>query len=105
VPYGYRAVAGPAGLFRVGDQASVIPSFCGDGVAMALGSGRRAAEAVLSGQEAAWHHAAWGRAVAVQMRLAGVLSILVGRAPELLVAAAARAPWLAAWAARRTRTG
>jgi flavin-dependent dehydrogenase len=105
VPYGFTAAGGPPGLFRVGDQVSVIPSFCGDGVAMALGSGRRAAEAILAGRDAASHHAAWGRSVAWQMRIAGVLSALVGRTPGLLVAAAGRAPALAGWAARRTRTG
>jgi flavin-dependent dehydrogenase len=105
VPYGYVAAGGPPGLFRVGDQASVIPSFCGDGVAMALGSGRHAAEAILAGEEAPAHHAAWGRSIARQMRIAGVLSALVGRAPGLLVSTASRAPGLAAWAARRTRTG
>lgn len=43
VPYGWRARAGEAGLFRLGDQAAVIASLAGDGVAIALASGRMAA--------------------------------------------------------------
>jgi hypothetical protein len=72
---------------------------------MALGSGRCAAKAILSGREAPAHHAAWKRSVTRQMWIAGVLSTFVGHAPGLLVSAASRAPGLAAWAARRTRTG
>jgi len=34
---------------RVGDQLAVIPSFCGDGMAIALDSGRRAAARILAG--------------------------------------------------------
>lgn len=43
VPYGYLHGLGPTeaqGLFRLGDQMGVIPSFCGDGIAMALHTGR-----------------------------------------------------------------
>ncbi len=105
VPYGFVAQGGPPGLFRAGDQASVIPSFCGDGVAMALASGRCAAEAILAGQQARAHHGAWSAAVRGQMRLAGTFSALIDRAPGLLVTAAALAPGLTAWAAQRTRTG
>jgi flavin-dependent dehydrogenase len=105
VPYGFVAAGGPAGLFRAGDQASVIPSFCGDGVAMALASGRRAAEAIVSGRAAAAHHAAWRAEIARPMRIAGAFSGLVTRAPRLLVSGVALAPGLAAWAARHTRAG
>ena len=104
VPYGYVVRGGPSHLFRTGDQASVIPSFCGDGVAMALASGRRAAEAILAGHTATVHHAAWANSVNGAMRLAGVLGALVNRAPGLLVTGAKIAPRLATWAARRTRT-
>ncbi|MGG5809138.1 NAD(P)/FAD-dependent oxidoreductase [Falsiroseomonas sp. CW058] len=105
VPYGFVARGGLPGMFRAGDQAAVIPSFCGDGVAMALGSGRRAAEAILAGRDAPAHHAAWAGRIGGAMRLAGLLGGLVTRAPGLLVAGAALSPGLAAWAARRTRSG
>ncbi|NWK98883.1 oxidoreductase [Sphingobium lactosutens] len=49
VPYGWRAAAGPAGLFRIGDQGAVIASLAGDGIAMALASGTSAAQAFLTG--------------------------------------------------------
>ncbi len=106
VPYGYiHHAAGPAGLFRVGDQASVVPSLCGDGIAMALASGQRAGAAVAAGETAAAHHAAWARAVRPGMRLAGVADRLMAHAPAALVLGVAGLPGLAAWAARRTRMG
>ena len=53
VPYGH--LAGPAadGVWRLGDQAAVIPSFCGDGMAIALESGRLAAAMFADGAAAA----------------------------------------------------
>jgi flavin-dependent dehydrogenase len=106
VPYGFvnRAV-GPPGLYRVGDQAAVVPSLCGDGIAMALASGGRAAAMVVSGAGAAAHHRAWAGSVAPGMRLAGLADGLMARAPELLVAGVGAAPALARWGARRTRMG
>ena len=72
VPYGFRQpAAGPAGLYRIGDQAAVIPSFTGEGVALALHSGLAAAAAILAGQDAAAFHAAWRRRSAGPMRWAG----------------------------------
>ncbi|MGK7867716.1 FAD-dependent oxidoreductase [Falsiroseomonas sp. E2-1-a20] len=106
VPYGFvHRDAGPSGLFRVGDQASVVPSLCGDGIAMALASGARAAAVIAAGGGAATHHHAWARAVAPGMRLAGLAGGLMERAPGVLVAATGAAPGLARWAARRTRMG
>ena len=54
IPYGYlrRDVIAP-GLFPVGDQLAVIPSFTGDGMAIALFSGIAAAHAALAGESAA----------------------------------------------------
>jgi flavin-dependent dehydrogenase len=53
VPYGH--LAGPTNddLWRLGDQAAVIPSFCGDGMAIALESGRLAAAMLAGGATAA----------------------------------------------------
>ncbi len=106
VPYGFRQPprAGPAGLYRVGDQLSVIPSFTGDGVAMALLSGLAAAEAVLAGASAARFHAAWHRLSAGPMRWAGTGALLLRLAPGLLVPAAAALPAAARLVALRTRT-
>lgn len=49
IPYGYLAKAEPDGLIRLGDQAAVVPSFTGDGVAMALRSAEIAANCITSG--------------------------------------------------------
>ena len=53
VPYGHLAGPTTDGLWRLGDQAAVIPSFCGDGMAIALESGRLAAAMLAQGASAA----------------------------------------------------
>lgn len=51
IPYGY--LGGPAdGLWRIGDQVAVIPSFTGDGMSIALHSAILAAEMYLVGKSA-----------------------------------------------------
>lgn len=106
VPYGFlhRGGAGDE-PFRIGDQAAVIPSFCGDGVAMALGSGLAAAAAIRRDVPPGVHHAAQARSVAGGMRLAGWMAWLASHAPRLLLGGVAVAPAAARWAARRTRLG
>ena len=49
VPYGWRAAVTDAGVFRLGDQAAVIPSLAGEGMGIAIASGIRAAQALLRG--------------------------------------------------------
>lgn len=104
VPYGYLH-AGDGAPFRVGDQLAVIPSLCGDGIAIALGSGAEAAALLAMGGEAAAHHAAWRRRLARPMRLAGAMSFAIHRAPGLAAMLAGMAPGLASVAARMTRAG
>jgi menaquinone-9 beta-reductase len=53
VPYGWRATTTEPGLFRLGDQAAVIPSLAGEGNGIAIASGIAAAEAWLKGGPAA----------------------------------------------------
>lgn len=54
LPYGLvRRAADPDGFWRLGDQASVIPSFSGDGMSIALHSARQAARAFLRGDTVA----------------------------------------------------
>jgi flavin-dependent dehydrogenase len=103
VPYGF--VHRGDGPLRVGDQAAVIPSLCGAGVAMALRSGLRAAEAVRVGRFPAAHHADVRRDNAAGMRVAAVLAALTRNAPRAIVGGIASAPSLAALLARRTRMG
>jgi menaquinone-9 beta-reductase len=105
LPYGFRAAAaGPAGLYRVGDQAAVIPSFTGEGIGLALQSGLAAAAAILAGEAAAEFHARWRARVAGPMRWAGLGAWALRQAPGAAVAAARLAPAarLVAW---RTRLG
>jgi flavin-dependent dehydrogenase len=47
VPYGWRAGTTVPGLFRLGDQAAVIASLAGDGIAIALHSASMAARQYL----------------------------------------------------------
>ncbi|MEO5705533.1 MAG: FAD-dependent monooxygenase [Alteraurantiacibacter sp.] len=53
VPYGWIARETLPGLFRLGDQAAVIPSLAGEGMGVAMASGAMAAQAWLVGGAAA----------------------------------------------------
>lgn len=106
VPYGY-VHDGPEQrrLYRLGDQAAVIPSFCGDGMAIALHTARLAAEAVLNGQGPAAYHRAMRRDAGPPVRLAFGLYRLT-RSPAVraaIVQGARMWPALLRTAARRTR--
>ncbi|HET7883384.1 MAG TPA: FAD-dependent monooxygenase [Acetobacteraceae bacterium] len=76
LPYGYRHSPDqddPAGLFRLGDQAAVIASLTGDGIALALASGTLAARAVYSGRDARSYHQHLADGMARQMRVASIV--------------------------------
>ena len=49
VPYGWIARDTSSGLFRLGDQAAVIPSLAGEGMSIAIASGTMAAQHWLAG--------------------------------------------------------
>lgn len=106
IPYGFQAGPESAeGLFRIGDQAAVIPSLTGDGMAIALHSGRAAAEMWLSGGDSAAYQLGLGRTLAPRMRLAGLLH-RAGRSGLMqagLVRGASAFPGVVRWAACRTR--
>jgi flavin-dependent dehydrogenase len=74
VPYGFVHRPGPAetkGLYRLGDQMGVIPSFCGDGIAIALHTARMAVDSYADGREAAAeYHARAGADISGPIRLA-----------------------------------
>jgi flavin-dependent dehydrogenase len=107
IPYGFvhRPAEARAGLLRIGDQAAVIPSFTGDGMAIALSSARVAADAFLAGGPAAAGaaQAAIARQVRRPMRLAAVLGTLLAHGGRAAVECSRLAPALAAMAARGTR--
>lgn len=52
VPYGWVSRQTEEGLYRLGDQAAVIPSLVGEGIAIALASGQAAARSYLQGESA-----------------------------------------------------
>lgn len=108
VPYGWRARTTEPGLFRLGDQAAVIASLVGDGIAIALTSGIAAASAWLAGGGGAAPAFQHGLALrsARPIRLAETLRGLAEhRAGQRLLVGAARIGPLARLAARLTRIG
>jgi menaquinone-9 beta-reductase len=78
VPYGHvhRDEGGSDGLYRAGDQFAVIPSFAGEGVALALRTARLAALQILAGAPAAACHRASGQDIRRSMRTARTLARL-----------------------------
>jgi menaquinone-9 beta-reductase len=106
VPYGWRARQSGPGLFRIGDQAAVIASLAGDGIAIALASAAEAAHACLHGDGApAFQRAFAGRAkrpVAIAEALRNMAEAPVRRK---LMLGLAGLPGLAKLAARMTRIG
>jgi flavin-dependent dehydrogenase len=76
LPYGYLHAADRGdlpGLFRLGDQAAVIASLTGDGVALALASGSLAARVWLAGRGDADYHRRVADGLTRQMRLASAI--------------------------------
>ena len=109
VPYGWRLREGRSGLFRLGDQAGVIPSLAGEGMGIALASGVSAAEAFARGgaEAAADWQAGFARRIARPIGVARLIAGLGERPASAgaLVAVARLAPSLVDLAARLTRVG
>jgi flavin-dependent dehydrogenase len=70
IPYGYVRRTTEDGLYCVGDQAAVIPSFTGDGISIALHTARCGVAAYLAGEPAPLFQAKLRTALLPQMRLA-----------------------------------
>jgi flavin-dependent dehydrogenase len=101
IPYGYlRAQA--CGLWRIGDQAAVIPSFTGDGISIALHSASLAADMCLRGRNVEEYTRTLRGQLRMSMRLATWLSrgavSAAGRtiAPSLFSAIPPMMGWIAA---------
>ena len=88
VPYGWRATTGVAGLFRLGDQAGVIPSLAGEGMGIAVASGIRAAHAYIAGGPDA--AGAFQRDLARDLARPLAIAGIIRRVAEARVAA----PWM-----------
>jgi flavin-dependent dehydrogenase len=107
VPYGWRARRTSDGLYRLGDQAAVIASLAGDGIAIALESGLAAAEALVSGAGAASYQRALSRRTAGPLAFGEALRWAAERRTprSALMGLFGGAPGLAPLAARLTRIG
>lgn len=109
VPYGWRAISTVPGIFRLGDQAAVIPSLAGEGMGIAVASGMAAASAFLGGGAAAAPQ--FQRDFAARTRrpvaMAGFLWRQAERpsATQLALPMLNAFPALAGFAARMTRIG
>lgn len=107
VPYGWRASGTVEGVYRVGDQAAVIASLAGDGIAIALESGTAAARAIAAGVPAADFQRDWARRARQPVGLAEVLrrSAENPLARQAMMGLLGWFPSLAPLAARLTRIG
>jgi flavin-dependent dehydrogenase len=70
IPYGYLRRTTEDGLYCIGDQAAVIPSFTGDGISIALHTARGATAAYLAAEPAPLFQKKLRSAMLAQMRLA-----------------------------------
>src|SRR5258706_4440635 len=77
IPYGFlrRQSISPV-IFPIGDQLAVIPSMTGDGMAIALSTGIRAAQAVLRGMAADAFQRRMISSLRGQFRLAGAVQLI-----------------------------
>ena len=104
IPYGLGAAVDDP-VWRLGDQAAVIPSFTGDGMSIALHSAALCDALLAAGARPSALAAAMRRDVAQQVRGATLLSRAAVHRPvqHALVAAASLLPALAARVAAATR--
>jgi flavin-dependent dehydrogenase len=107
VPYGWRASGTAEGVYRIGDQAAVIASLAGDGIAIALESGAAAARAIAGGKSAAEFQRDWARRARRPVGLAEVLrhSAEHKAARDAMMGLLGWFPALAPLAAKLTRIG
>jgi flavin-dependent dehydrogenase len=104
VPYGWRERSGEAGLFRLGDQAGVIPSLAGEGMGIALASGIAAADAYR--RAGAGDGMRWQQEFAATLRRPIAVAGAVRHVAESRLAPTALLvahPWLVNLIARATR--
>ncbi|WP_237487329.1 NAD(P)/FAD-dependent oxidoreductase [Parapontixanthobacter aurantiacus] len=105
VPYGWTARKTSHGIYRLGDQAAVIPSLAGEGMAIALASGQAAARAYLAGESAELFQRRFAQRAARPVRVAEKLWHLAetSRGAAGLTLAASAFPELARLAMKMSR--
>ena len=105
IPYGWRAITGTDGLWRLGDQAACIPSLAGEGMGIALASAESAVAAWRRGEGAA----SWQQRFSDRLSTPMGMARLAWSAAETplwnarAVALLGHAPRLIDWLARATR--
>jgi len=104
IPYGYL-IRESRGLWCVGDQAAVIPSFTGDGISIALHSAAFAAQMFLAGRSAAAYNRTLRAQLTPSMALATWLSraAVTGTGRTAALTALSLAPGAIRWIAASTR--
>ena len=107
VPYGWRATETKPGVYRLGDQAGVIPSLAGEGMGIALTSGILGGEAVLAGTKAETFQRDLARRTWRPITVARAILAAAERAATapMLLRAMRLAPGLATLLAQATRIG
>ena len=109
VPYGYlwqHSPGDPANRYPVGDQASVIPSFTGDGMGLSLHGARLAVRAILTGAGPAGYSGDLARDIGPALRRAANMQRIIGEDPRrhiLVARLAGLLPPLLTAGARLTR--
>jgi flavin-dependent dehydrogenase len=104
IPYGWVR-RGSEGLWRLGDQAAVVPSFTGEGMALALGSAELAAGSMLAGDSADLYQRRLCRRIRARVTASCILSHALVRTPtqHLLTGLARIFPSLLGHTAAATR--
>ena len=104
IPYGHLATS-TDGIWLLGDQAAVIPSFTGDGMSIALHSAKLAADMHLAGKTPGEYLACLRNDLRSGMRFATYLSrlMVMPTARVLAPLALSAAPAAMSWIAMRTR--
>ena len=106
MPYGHvhSDTDGDPHLYRLGDQFAVIPSFTGEGMALALRTARLAAAAIRAREPAAAYHRAARREVIGTMRRARSIERIAGhRLGRRLLVPVGQLPGVVPVLARATR--
>jgi flavin-dependent dehydrogenase len=105
IPYGHVQSASE-GIWRLGDQAAVIPSFCGEGIAIALQSANLAAQYYIAGRPAEDFQRFFARRIRTQVKLTTLLSPILThpRGQAFAMSLARLAPKLVTQIALRSRT-
>jgi flavin-dependent dehydrogenase len=104
IPYGHLA-GQPFGLWCVGDQAAVIPSFTGDGMSIALHSAALASEMYLAGESAEQYNHRLHAQLSLEMKLATGLSrtVVTSAGRSLALFGISLVPNAMRWIAASTR--